>query len=148
MMRQKSSRLCWSTVRSLPQPSAADGERGTGQIAPVWHSWNCCLLPGTHWPSLNGNHPQSASKSMLFYRSHSCAHALGPQGWCAHLLSQHLPGDTGSLPPELILSNTWDIEHHNSHCVCLGQPQCRSPTMSKRKKSKRKRMQPVSFPLV
>lgn len=44
MIRQKSCSLCWSSVRSLLHPSAADGERRTGQIAPVWHSWICCLF--------------------------------------------------------------------------------------------------------
>lgn len=44
----KSSSLCWSTVWSLLHPSAADGERCTGQISPVWHSWHFCLLPGSH----------------------------------------------------------------------------------------------------
>lgn len=80
MMRQKSPSLCWSKVLSLLQPSAAEGERHASQIAPVWHSWNCCLLPGTDIHRANDSVATTLNQpaiSMLFYRSHSCAPLLG-----------------------------------------------------------------------
>lgn len=121
MIRQKSSSLCWSTVWGLLHPSAADGERRRGQIVPVWHSWHCCLLPGSQWHSqcyhCNGNPSQSASNinaSLQISQPCSCSgirclcqavlKARGEMwGWCAHFPSWHLPGGTGAL----LQSSAW-----------------------------------------
>lgn len=59
----------------------------------------------------------------------------GAPGRCAHLPSQQVPAGTGSAS-RAQPGQHLRLQDHNNHCVCLGQPQCLSPTLSERKKAK------------
>lgn len=142
MMRQKSSKLCWSTVLSLLHPSAADGEWHTGQIAPVWHSWICCLLPGSPWHSqcwqislcrclcqsvleVRGGMWEGAPGLMCTSRTRWHRVFASSAAWAAHETFK-------------IITTT----------VCVRAASMRLSSYIWEEKSKRRRMQTVNFPLV